>query len=127
MANTALTKNTGRQYPLVLVQDITFANVADSGVSVVLAKLPRDAIVLSGSLLVTTAFTAGTLSIGYAAAAAAHGAIDATTTGVKALTVTGLSYDDTELLIKPSAAQTAGAARLFLTYVMPARANEAQP
>lgn len=128
MANAKLTLNPGRQYPLVLTQSFTFANVADAGVAVKVASLPRGAIILSGWLNVTTAFGAGAkIAIGFAGAATAHGDLDVATTGIKALTVTGSASDKTELLATPGSALTAGAATLTITYVIADRANEAQP
>lgn len=128
MANAKLTLNPGRQYPLVLTQAFTFANVADAGVAVKVASLPRGAVILSGSLNVTTAFGAGNkIAIGFAGAATAHGDLDVATAGIKNLTVTGTASDKVDLIATPNNALTAGAGVLTLTYVIVDRANEAQP
>lgn len=128
MANKNLPLNPGRQYPLVLIQSFTFEHVADAGVAVKVASLPRGAVVLSGSLNVTTAFGAGAkIALGFTGAATAHGNLDVATTGIKALTVTGSASDKTELFATPNNALTAGAATLTITYVIADRANEAQP
>ena len=128
MANKKLTLNPGRQYPLVVMQAFTFENVSESGVAVPLAKLPRGALILSGSLNVTTAFGAGaTIKLGFTGADAAHGTIDVSSVGIKSITLTGVASDKTALIGTPGGAYTAGAATLCLTYVIVDRANEAQP
>ena len=128
MANKKLTLNPGRQYPLVAMQAFTFENVSESGVAVPLAKLPRGAVVVGGTVNVTTGFGAGaTLKLGFAGADALHGTIDVSAVGVKPVTATGVASDKTELIATPGGAYTAGAATLHLTYVITDRANEAQP
>ena len=128
MANKKLTLNPGRQYPLVASQTFTFENLSEAGVAVVLAKLPRGALVLNGSINVTTAFGAGaSIKLGFAGADALHGTIDVSAVGVKPVTATGVASDKTELIATPGGAYTAGAATLCLTYVIVDRANEAQP
>lgn len=128
MANKPLHLNPGRQYPLVLSQAFTFEHLADAGTPVVVARLPRGAVVLSGSVVIGTAFGAGaTIKLGFAGADAAHGTIDVAAAGVKNVTVTGAASDKTELIATPGAALTAGAATLHLTYIIADRANEAQP
>lgn len=128
MANKNLTLNPGRQYPLVVSQDFTFEHLADAGVPVKIASLPRGAIILSGSVNVTTAFGAGaSIKLGFAGSDAVHGTIDASAAGVKPVTLTGTASDKTTLIATPAAALTAGAATLHLTYVITGRANEAQP
>ncbi len=128
MANKPLAKNPGRQYPLVLTQALTFENVADAGVPVKVASLPRGAVVLSGNLVVTTGFGASAkIKLGFAGADAAHGDIDVAATGSKPLTVSGIAGDKTDLIATPNAAMAAGAATLYVTYVIAGRANEAQP
>ena len=122
----AIKLNPGRQYGLTLIQNFSFADL-DGVKPVVAAKLPRDAIILRGYISVTKAFSAGTLSVGTADTADAYGALDTSTTGVKALTANGKSSDKVELLLTPSAAMTKGAGQLLVEYVVPHRANEAQP
>ena len=128
MANKKLPLNPGRQYPLVLTQKFTFEHMADAGVAVKIASLPRGAVVLSGTLNVTTAFGAtNKIALGFAGAATTHGDIDVATTGLKSLTVTGEPSDKVDLFATPNNALTAGAGVLTLTYVIVDRANEAQP
>ncbi len=128
MANKNLPLNPGRQYPLVLSQSFTFEHVADAGVPVKVASMPRGAVILSGTLNVTTAFGAtNKIKLGFAGADAAHGDIDVAAAGVKPLTVTGAASDKTTLIATPNNALTAGAATLTITYVIVDRANEAQP
>ena len=128
MANKTLSLNPGRQYPLVLAQAFTFEIVTDAGVPVKVASLPRGAVVLSGNLVVTTGFGASAkIKLGFAGADAAHGDIDVAATGSKPLTVSGIAGDKTDLIATPNAAMAAGAATLYVTYVIAGRANEAQP
>lgn len=128
MANKPLALNPGRQYPLVASQAFTFENLSEAAVAVVLAKLPRGALILSGSLNVTTAFGAGaTIKLGFAGADTAHGTIDVATVGIKPITLTGVASDKTALIGTPGGAYTAGAATLHLTYIIGDRANEVQP
>lgn len=128
MANTPLTLNHGRQYPLVVSQSFTFANVADAGVAASIAKLPRGAVILDAKLVITAGFGAGsTLAFGTPTSGAAYGTIDVSAPAVKPLTITGVASDQTTLTATPNAALTAGAATLYLTYVVGGRANEAQP
>ena len=101
---------------------------ADAGVPVKVASLPRGAVVLSGNLVVTTGFGASAkIKLGFAGADAAHGDIDVAATGSKPLTVSGIAGDKTDLIATPNAAMAAGAATLYVTYVIAGRANEAQP
>lgn len=126
-AATPLVLNTGRQYPLVLQQSFTFANL-DGALQTLIAKIPRNAVITAGNLQVSTAFGAGsTLSFGTAASATAYGTIDTATTGAKALTLTGAEVGAADLFVKASGTLTAGAATLYLTYVLTDRANEVQP
>ena len=128
MANKKLTLNPGRQYPLVATQAFTFENVSESGVAVVLAKLPRGAVIVDGTVNVTTGFGAGaTLKLGFTGTGTAHGTIDVSAAAIKPITLTGTPSDKTELIATPGGAYTAGAATLYLTYVITDRANEAQP
>ena len=128
MANKKLTLNPGRQYPLVVMQAFTFENVSESGVAVPLAKLPRGAVVVGGTVNVSTGFGAGaTLKLGYAGDDDAYGTIDVSAAAVKPVTLTGTSSDKVELIATPGGAYAAGAATLCLTYVIVDRANEAQP
>ena len=127
MSNTPLTLNAGRQYPLSLTQAFAFEHVSEAATAVKIASLPRGAVITDGKLVVDTAFSAGTLSFGFEGAPAAHGAIDASSTGVRNLTLTGASTDKPALIVTPSAAMSAGSATLYLTYVIDGRANEAQP
>lgn len=128
MPNIALKLNTGRQYPLTLVQPLSSETIGD-GAAVKVANLPPDAIVISGTLFVTAALgVAQTLKIGTTTDDDQYGAAIATTVGAKALTVDGKPNGAGGITILPSAALGAsGKALLVLTYVLPSRANEPQP
>lgn len=124
---TKLNLNSSRQYSLTAVQPISFDNF-DGTVGLDVMKLPRDAIVVGGSINVTAAFDAThTISIGDGTTAALHGAIDVATVGVKPLTLTGTPSDKVKLVATASGALTKGAGYLIVTYVLPNRGNEAQP
>lgn len=128
MANKALPLNTERQYPLIAMQEFTFEHIADAGVAVPILKLPRGARVLRGQLIATTGFTAtSTIKIGTLASDARFGTIDATAAGVDNLTIPADTVEDTTFYAKPSIAMLAGAATLWVEYVIPGRGNEVQP
>lgn len=133
MPNATLRLNSGRQYPLVAIQEFDYTHVADNVVQVQLAKLPVGAVVTGGELIVDTAWNTGTsasLSIGDTASGTRYGAtLDLKTTGRKALTPTGYVSDGAEVMATPvlsGTAATAGKARLILQYVISGRAHEAQ-
>lgn len=133
MPNATLRLNSGRQYPLVAIQEFDYTHVADNVVQVQMAKLPVGAVVIGGELIVDVAWNTGTsatLSVGDAGNGARYGsALDLKTTGRKALTPTGYVSDGAEVMATPvlsGTAATAGKARLILQYVIGGRAHEAQ-
>lgn len=128
MPNKALSLNAERQYPLIATQEFTFEHIADAGVAVPVMKLPRGARVLRGSLIATTGFTAtSTIKLGSALDDDRYGTIDATAAGVDAITVPADTVDDNTIYAKPSIAMLAGAATLWVEYIIPGRGNEVQP
>jgi hypothetical protein len=128
MPNKKLILAAERQYPLVLLQDFTFENIADAGVAVPVAKLPRGARVLRGQLITTTAFTAtSTIRLGTAIDDDRFGVINATTAAEDNLTIPTDTVEETVIFAKPSINMLAGAATLWIEYVIPGRGNEVQP
>ena len=128
MPNKALVLNAERQYPLIAMQEFTYEHIADANVAVPVLKLPRGARVLRGQLIATAAFTAAsTIKLGTLASDARFGTIDATSAGVDNLTIPADTVEDTTIYAKPSIAMLAGAATLWVEYVIPGRGNEVQP
>ena len=122
-----LVLNVGRQYPLVLTQAFNFENL-DGTAATLVAKLPRNAVIVSGFYHVTTAYGTGAkIKIGVTADDDQYGELDVASVGAKALTIPQMITGTTELFAKASASQTAGAGVLTITYVIEGRANEAQP
>ncbi|WP_158892406.1 MULTISPECIES: hypothetical protein [unclassified Pseudomonas] len=113
--------NPDRHSPLALIQSFNAAHFAD-GLVQAIAELPGGAIVLSGHVLVTTAFAgAKTLILGDAADTDRYTpvALDLSTTGLKAITGTGLELDQIQKLVATlDVKPTAGAARLVLQYAI---------
>ena len=130
----AITKNGGRQYPLVAEVDFTFADLA-TGVVYPAIDIPGNAVVVGGELVITTAFNTGTsaaLAIGDDIATTRYAsAIDAKAAARTALTRTGYRYtapntiDIIATLVGTAA--TAGAGTLRVQYVIKDRAQEVQP
>lgn len=113
--------NPDRQSPLALIQTFQAAHFAD-GLAQAIAELPGGAIVLGGHVLVTTAFAGGkSLTLGDAADADRYTpvALDLSTTGLKAITATGIEVEQIQKLIATlDAKPTAGEARLVLQYAI---------
>lgn len=133
MPNATLRLNSGRQYPMIGVQEFDFTHVADTGVSVAAVKLPTNATVIGGELIVDTAWNTGTTataSVGDAANPSRYGSnLDLKTTGRKALSPTGFLGDGSDVVVTPAlagTAATAGKARLVVQYIVANRAHEAQ-
>jgi hypothetical protein len=125
-----LTKEVARQYPLVAVIELTFADLA-AGANLA-AQLPPGAIVVGGEITVNTVFdsTTNTLSIGDAGSATRYAsAVNLKSAARTALTLTGYKVTDAnkDLLFtyaETGAAATAGAATVVLNYVVAGRAHE---
>lgn len=134
MANVALKKVTGRQYPLVAVISFDFTNISTTATAVVAAALPPNSEVIGGYVIVDTAWDTGTtatVDIGDSTTATRHGsAVDLKTAARTALTLTGyVNTGGLDLALKPAlvgTAATAGAGRLVVEYIVKDRANEVQ-
>lgn len=124
----------GRQYGLVLEQPFDFTDF--NGVTTVAAikpKLPVNAIVLRGGVLVTEAFGTGAAAdVGKNGAANQYlNDVDLNTLGYTAFTGgVGLKASGETIEITPDTeakAATAGKGYLIVEYVIAGRANEVQP
>lgn len=130
----AIATNDTRQWPLYDVVDFTFGDLT-SGTGVKFSEVPDNAVVIGGSLTVLEAWDSGTSAtviLGdeddddrYTSSA-----IDLTTLGTTALTVTGFKHTAlTDLLAELTevgAAAAAGQARVVIGYIVTDRANEVQ-
>lgn len=134
MANTTLTKERGRQYPLLAMIPITYLNIADTATAVEAIQLPYGAVITGGFFVVDTVFNVGTtavLDVGDAISANRYkNDIDLKTLGLTALVPTGYKSEGAAILITPTlvgTAATTGAGRLFVEYMITDRAAENQP
>ena len=125
-----ITKNCGRQTILSAEVDFTFADIV-SGTFAPALDIPAGAIVVSGAVVVKTAFNSGTsdvLSVGDVALNTrylSNGNIHAT--GMVNLVPTGFRHTGGEIGVlwtAVGAAATAGAAKLIVNYVIEGRATE---
>lgn len=132
--NTVLNNVSGRQWPLYAVQDVSFANIADTGVVVsTVFKLPPNAIVIDGAIdvIVASDATTSTLNIGDSTTGNRYAsAINLKSTGRTALTLT--DFEDVsglDMTLTPTTAGTAtvGTFRIFVGYIVAGRATENQP
>jgi hypothetical protein len=137
MAIANADKNVGRQYPLVAYQEFDFADLSSTEVTPIV-KLPANAIVTGGALVITTAFNSGTtdlLEVGdsvqdddYLVAGTAD---NGSTAQYIAFTPSGYKYaapDTIDVKWTPvGTAATAGAGYLVVEYIVPTRANEVVP
>jgi hypothetical protein len=128
----ALTKDSGRQQPLVAYLEFTYATLA-SGVNSAV-DVPAGAIVTGGGLVITTAFDSGTtdlLEVGdgvqdddYLVAGVAD---NGSTAQYIAFTPTGYQYttnDSIDIKWTPvGTAATAGAGYMWVQYIVDGRAN----
>lgn len=130
----AISKDTGRQWPLCAVVDIAYSDTPTTATFYEAADLPGNARVIGGALVVKTAWdsTTNTFSVGDSGAAARYlSATDLKTAGTTAFDFStddgsapldvGVTYAET------GAAATAGAAQLIIQYVIDGKANEVQP
>lgn len=131
----AISKNTGRQWPLCAVVDIAFSDIPTTATFYEAADLPGNARVIGGALVVKTAFDTGTtatLSVGDSGAAARY--LSATDIKTAGTTVFDFSTDDGSAPLDVGVtgayvgtAATAGAVQLVIQYVIDGKANEVQP
>ena len=119
------------QWPLVGYNEMLSSDFGTAAVQNVVV-LPEGSLVIRAFVLVTTAYnsaTTATLSVGDAVTPARYGAgIDLKTTGRKALTPTGLitaaKAPVTATFAQTGAAATAGAARVYIEYIVERKADE---
>ncbi len=125
----------GRQYPLVAIQDITYAQLT-TGTAVPGIKLPFGARVIGGGLVVTTVWNSAVSDVldigdGVDADEYTSSQIDLTALGYTALTITGYEYTTSDWVdltwTGSGAVPTTGAATLILMYTIDGRANEVMP
>lgn len=134
----AITKNSNRQDPLVAKADFTFADFNAGAVTATTIfaalDLPVNAIVISGHLVVTTAFNstgAVTASVGDGGSAARYlGDTSLKSAARTALVPTGYKYTagdaiDLDVAIATDAS-TAGAGYLIVEYIVDGRGVENQ-
>lgn len=127
-----ITKDGGRQWPLVGEASFAIGDLTD-GAAVEAVDVPYGAVILGGNLVVTTAFdsvTTDTLTVTIGSttllAATNAQALGSTpfTAGAAATTAgdtVDVQWDQT------GGAGTAGAATVYVTYVIDGRATEVQP
>jgi hypothetical protein len=132
----AVTKETGRQYPLYADVTIGFADLAVSATAYEAIDIPDGAIVVSGSITITEVWdsaTSDTLDVGDGLdpdrytptpldidAAANH----------QALTMTGFKYGAADTIdvtwVGVGAVPSQGSLRLVVSYIRDSRSNENQ-
>jgi hypothetical protein len=130
----AITKDRGRQTVLTAMQHFTYDDFT-SGVATEAVDLPGGAYIISGELVITTAFNSGTsdaMEVGDSGGVATL----LSSTSVASTGRTDLTPPDAPLSAKDAvtieltsvgAAATAGAGFLRVEYVIDGRANEVQP
>lgn len=131
----AISKNTGRQWPLCAVVDIAYSDTPTTATFYEAADLPGNARVIGGALVVKTAWataTTATFAVGDSGAAARY--LSATDLKTAGTTVFDFSTDDGSAPLdvgvtytETGSAATAGAAQLIIQYVIDGKANEVQP
>lgn len=131
MANTTLKPANGRQYPLFAEVTITVANMNESTVPVAAIKLPTNAMVIGGRVVVDTAFDAATATLDVGDSTTANRYKDnanIAATGVVELVPTGYVSDGGDLVVTPvfADAVTVGSLRVQVEYVIQGRAHEVQ-
>lgn len=132
MANAALKLANGRQYVLMAEQVITAAEMNESGVAITAVKLPYDAVVVGGAVIVDTGFDAATATIDVGDATVGNRYLNdgnIAAAGVRALVPTGFKSDGAEITVTPTFADpvTVGSIRVQVQYVITGRAQEVQP
>ncbi|EIK96055.1 hypothetical protein PMM47T1_13885 [Pseudomonas sp. M47T1] len=119
------------QWPLVGYNEMLAADFADAATQKIIV-LPEGALVTRAFVLVTTAYNSGTtatLSVGDGADADRYGsAIDLATVGIKELTPSGFITTAagavTATFAQTGTAATAGAARVYVEYVVERKSDE---
>lgn len=129
----AITKDTGRQWPLVAKVSFGFADTPTTATAYEALDLPNGAVVIGGGLLIDTAWdsTTNTLSVGDAASGTRY----LTTKDLKSTAGTYFPFviatkgvaDVNVTYAFTGGAATAGAATLVVQYVIDGKSNEVQP
>jgi len=129
----AISKNTGRQYPLVAEAAFAFGDIPTTATAYEALDLPIGARVIGGGLVVITPWdsTTNTLSVGDADLGTRYLATkdlkSAAGTYFPFVIATSGSADINVTYAFTGPAATVGAARLFVEYVLDGRAHEVQP
>ncbi len=124
----AISKNSGRQYPLVASVDFGFADIATAGTYEAI-DLPGGAIVTGGVLEVITPDTGnGTIAvhIGSIVLLAAADYDSAARTFITETDVVTAAPDTVDIVVAV-ASLTVGTFRLVIEYIIDGRANEVNP
>jgi len=128
----AITKDSGRQWPLTAKVDFTFADA--DGVSVELVDIPGGAVVTGGSVVIVNAWdssTSAVLDLGDKTTGDRYVSnLDAKATGGTAVVPAGAAFTVTDavvLNITNTGAPTVGDGYVIVSYVLNDRANEVQP
>ncbi len=134
MANTTLTQVNGRQYPLFASVTISRAQMATTATAVTAIKLPVNAVVVGGFIVVDEVYDttgAATVTVGDSSSAARLlGATSVKALGRTALVPTGyVNTGGLDLSITPTLADTGGttgSVRVVVEYIIDGRAHEVQ-
>lgn len=124
-----IAQQSARQFGLHAIVPFVAADLPAGALAQAALNLPAGAVVTSVSVIVDTAFDANvTANIGDAAVANRYGtSLALSSAGLKAGAMTGFVHPQADkLLVTLSAASAAGAARLFVNYVVDKRQNEQQ-
>jgi len=127
----AISKDNGRQWPLVARVDFALADLV-SGVAGVAIDIPGGATILSGELMVDTVFNSGTsdvITVGDVGTAALYlGSTDLQAAARTVIVPTGKTYTTPDSVnvtwTAVGTAATTGAGSLTVTYVLDDRSNE---
>lgn len=131
----AITKNTARQEVIAAYVDFTFADAPTTATIYDALKLPTNAVVVGGDLVVTTAWDTGTtatIDVGDVTSGNRYANdVNLKAAARTALTLTGFVTTTTQPVINVTptlsgTAATAGAARLTVLYVVKGRAAFSQ-
>jgi hypothetical protein len=128
----SLSKVPGRQWPLIALLEVTFADViGESGNALGAIDLPGGATCLGGLLSIQEAFNSGTSDSFEVAGAMSLGATNGQAVAATSLVVDGLTTTAPETITLQwtgvGAVPTTGKALLQVMYAINARATEAQP
>lgn len=130
----AITKDHGRQHALTAAQPFTYDDL-ETGVALSAVTIPGGAMVISGELVIETAFNSATsdvIAVGDTSGETSLvGNTDVSSAGRTDLTPTaGFSAVNDDITIRwtgSGAAPTAGSGYLVVTYVIAGRSTDVQP